>query len=251
MGTITVYPIPSAVEAQTLSGAVAVVIDVLRATSVLTFAVRSGVKEIIPVLNVADAKQLRQQFPPESVLLGGERFGLPIDGFDLGNSPQHYTPEVVGGKTLIFTTTNGTAAIHAAAKGTKTIFLASFLNAAAVIERIKNEGNIVILCAGTDGQETEEDLLLAGCLTARLIRQQGLQRFYRLNETAEKVLQLWQEPAAADLIRQLRQSTGGENLIRIGLEADIGVAAQIDSIDVVPTAAILCEEAARTYVRFV
>lgn len=232
--TLAVYPLPSVIETPALSGAAAVVIDVLRATSVLTRAVHSGVKTFIPVPDTAaaaeTARQLRLHSPPETVLLGGERFGMPIDGFDLGNSPQHYTPETVGGKTLIFTTTNGTVAMNTA-KPAKTVLLASFLNAAAVVDQLQAEEKIVILCSGTDGKETEEDLLLAGCLVKRLMRH----RHYSLNAAAERVRQLWQEPAnTAELVRQLRQSTGGRNLIQIGLEADIEAAAQIDSINAVP-----------------
>jgi 2-phosphosulfolactate phosphatase len=151
---------------------------------------------------------------------------LPVGvGFSNG-----FVSRPVAGKTLIFTTTNGTVAMHAA-KSAKTIYLASFLNAAAVVERLKPEEKIVILCAGTNGTETEEDLLLAGCLIFRLTQRGN----YRLNETAKRVLQLWHEPiTTAHLLKLLRESTGGKNLIRIGLEADIEAAARMDSINVVP-----------------
>ena len=228
--TLYVYPLPSLAEPALLCGTAAVVIDVLRATSVFTYATHSGVREIIPVLDVEMAHQLKKNYPPEKVLLGGERLCLPIEGFDLGNSPQHYTPERVAGKTLIFTTTNGTAAMHAA-KSARAIYLASFLNARAVTECLKNENNIAILCAGRLGKETEEDSLLAGCLTVRLTQR----RNYQLNEAAERVARLWQEPMnVAQLERLLRKSGGGKSLVRLGLAADITASAQLDTIDVVP-----------------
>ena len=232
---IDVYPLPFFAKPPQLRKAVAVVIDVLRATTVFTYAVHSGIREIIPVLDVSTARQLKEKYPPEKVLLGGERQGLPIQGFDLGNSPQHYTPEKVAGKTLIFTTTNGTEAM-CAAKSARSIFIASFLNAAAVVEHLQNENNIAIICAGTDGVETEEDLLLAGCLTSRL-RQNGLckGRNYQMNNAAERVAELWREPMnATELEKWLMESTGGKNLLNIGLEADIVFAAQCDIIDIVP-----------------
>jgi 2-phosphosulfolactate phosphatase len=227
---IDVYPLPSLAEPSQLQGAVAVVIDVLRATTVLTYATQSGVRGVMPVLDIETAHKLKTSYPPEEVLLGGERQGLPIDGFDLGNSPQHYTPARVAGKTLIFTTTNGTIAMHAA-KPARSICIASFLNAAAVVECLQNEKSIAIICAGTNGKETEEDLLLAGCLTFRL-RQR---RNDSLNEAAERVVGLWQEPTDAAQLEQLfRKSTGGKTLCALGLEEDMTASAQLDTIDIVP-----------------
>lgn len=227
---IDVYPLPSFAAPSLLRGTVAVVIDVLRATTVFTYAVHSGVREVLPVLGIATAHRLKAEYPPETVLLGGERQGLPIKGFDLGNSPQHYTPEKVAGKTLIFTTTNGTIAMHTA-KSAQSILIASFLNAEAIVERLQHEDNVAILCAGTNGVETEEDLLLAGCLTTRLIQR----RYYQLNEDAEYAANLWHEPTnACALEKLLRDSTGGKNLLALGLEADITASAQLDTIDIVP-----------------
>jgi len=214
-----------------LRGAAAVVIDVLRATTVFTYAKHSGVREILPVLDVVTARQLKKNYPPGEVILGGERQGLPIEGFDLGNSPQHYTPEKVSGKTLIFTTTNGTVAMNAA-KSARRVYIASFLNARAAADHLQHENNIAILCAGTNGKETEEDLLLAGCLTVRLTQR----RNYQLNKAAEEAAGLWRESIdAAELETLLRASTGGKNLLPLGLEADITVSAQLDTLDIVPT----------------
>jgi len=224
---ICVYPLPSLAEPDMLRGTIAVVVDVLRATTVFTCAKHSGVRKILPVLDIVAARQIKTNYPPEKVLLGGERQGLPIEGFDLGNSPQHYTPEKVSGKTLIFTTTNGTVAMEAA-KFARRVYIASFLNARATAEYLQNENNIAILCAGTNGKETEEDLLLAGCLTVRLTKR----RNYQLNEAAEKAAGLWRESIdAVELETLLRASTGGKNLLQIGLEADITVSAQLDTVD--------------------
>ena len=227
---INVYPCPSSAESSQFLGTVAVVIDVLRATSVFTYATQSGVREVVPVLDAETALQLKANYPPGEVLLGGERESVLIEGFDLGNSPQHYTPEKVSGKTLIFTTTNGTVAMHAA-KAARCIYIASFLNAAAVVETLQHEDNIAILCAGRLGEEGEDDSLLAGCLTFRLLQR----RNYRLNADAERVAGLWREPMnTAELEKLLRASGGGQNLINLGLDADITVSARLDTINVVP-----------------
>ena len=90
-----------------------VVIDAVRASSTIAHAVAAGAKRVIPVDTVEEAWELHRRLERERPLLGGERGGLKIDGFDLGNSPESYTPEAVGGRTVIMTTTNGTRAMRA------------------------------------------------------------------------------------------------------------------------------------------
>ncbi|MDR3233379.1 MAG: 2-phosphosulfolactate phosphatase [Planctomycetaceae bacterium] len=234
---ITVYSLPSQVQPEVLKDSAAVVIDVLRATTVITCAVHSGIKEFIPVLDITEALRLKSLFPEGSVILGGERSGLPIDGFDFGNSPQDYTPQRVAGKTLIITTTNGTAAIHAAKEARKVI-LAAFVNADAAVKKLANEDRITIICSGTCGLETEEDMLLAGCIVDRLTSgiYPSQSKYSGLNETAERVRRLWKNSntnGVTELTALLRRSTGGKNLLRIGLAADIAAAAQIDTMETV------------------
>ena len=242
MQEIHVYPLPSMAEKSVVENSVAVVIDVLRATTVVAYAMNSGVKEIFPMLDIEEAFRLKEKIEcqaPASVLLGGERKGLPIKGFDLGNSPQDYTPERVGGKTLVFTTTNGTVAMHAA-RSARRIYTAAFVNAAAVIDRIAKEKRIAIFCAGTNGLETEEDVLLAGCLVCRLCKLDGTSNGIEnrtLNVSAETARQCWGSRESipdAELADRLRQSRGGHNLAAIGLDADIFAAARRDAFDVVP-----------------
>jgi 2-phosphosulfolactate phosphatase len=261
MRQINVYPLPSLVESDDLKEFSAVVIDVLRATTVTVYAVAAGVGELIPMLDVRRAKELKNTLELErglnSVLLGGERDGLPVSGFDLGNSPQHYTTERVAGKTLILTTTNGTTAMYAAKKA-KAVFAAAFVNAQAVVKRLETEKHIAIICAGTDGAATEEDILLAGCLVSRLTRQypscrpidpmnrncqQPVCENIRENIHAQEVRKLWEDRFLIGnnesvsiplLIENLCQSRGGENLVQLGLAADIKEAAKIDSINIVP-----------------
>ena len=239
MKTIDVYPLPVLFEAGELRGTCAVVIDVLRATTTSLFALASGAERIVPLLDVDDALRRRGG----STVLGGERGGIQIAGFDLGNSPESFTPEIVAGKTVFFTTTNGTVALHAA-RFAEPVFLACFMNAAAVVETLSRLDRISLVCAGTDGDVTEEDLLLAGCLTERLQRRS--EYGYRLNVQATTAMELWRgsfslrrilglEVVLPEALAQvLRRSRGGSNLMRLGLGADILTAARIDSIDLVP-----------------
>ena len=153
-----------------LRGTVCVVFDVLRATSTFVTALHHGAKTVIPVAEIAEALALRQKQP--GVLLGGERDGVKIRAdqtggvdFDLGNSPREYTPEIVRGKTIVSTTTNGTRALRACA-GAKTILAASFLNLTATADFIKKlqPVEVLLVCAGTRENMADEDVLAAGAL---------------------------------------------------------------------------------------
>jgi 2-phosphosulfolactate phosphatase len=214
---ITVYYTPKDIKPNSLQRSVAVVIDVLRATSVATYAAANGAAAVIPIPNLDEARQRKISFGDEAVL-GGERGGLPIEGFDFGNSPQHYTEQRSKGKTLLLSTTNGAVAVQAAKQnGAARVYLASFLNAQAVVETLRGESDIAIICSGTNGKATEEDTLLADYLIARLNNDQGAAGLVE------------------NLLEKLRNSTGGRNLTRIGLAEDIFVAAALDKFNVVPT----------------
>ena len=98
---LNVHFLPDTVPHDGLDDATAVVIDVLRATTVIAHALDAGASRIVPCLEVDEARQIAASDAADNVLLGGERGGLPIDGFDLGNSPQDYTTERVGGRTIV------------------------------------------------------------------------------------------------------------------------------------------------------
>lgn len=139
----------------------AVVIDMLRATSVITTAMNNGCKRVIPVLTIDEALETAKNIK-EEVILGGERKGLKIDGFDFSNSPLEYSRDVIGGKTLIMTTTNGTKAIRGSI-GASSILIGSVLNARAVAEKLlKLKDDVVIVNAGTYGQFSIDDFICSG-----------------------------------------------------------------------------------------
>lgn len=160
--------IPTAQQAQGIdfSGKTAVVIDVLRATSVITTALDNGAREVIPVKTVEEAQSLYATC--DNALRGGERNALKIEGFDLGNSPLEYKKKTVEGKTLILTTTNGTNAIHNV-QGADEVVLACFRNAESVACSARND--VTVVCAGTEGRFSLDDGLCAGMLI-ELLKQQ-------------------------------------------------------------------------------
>ena len=232
-----VHFLPDAVEAIDVRGSTAVVIDLLRATTTICYALAAGAREVRPCLEVEDARRLAASFGRGACLLGGERGGVRIDGFDCGNSPAEYTSDRVAGKTLVFTTTNGTRAI-AACGSAERMLLAALVNLSAVGREIRRErGPLDIVCAGTNGSPTREDVLAAGAIVDFLSC--GAEQMWQWSDEALLARDAWQGIASAadfpaSLIAALRESRGGRNLVDLGYDADIVAAAQIDALDVVP-----------------
>lgn len=230
MQEVHVHNLPRQVAARELAGSSVVVIDVLRASTTICQALASGATEVVPYLEVDEAVATAQAAGRANVVLGGERGGRRIADFDLGNSPAEYTRHSVGGRRVLITTTNGTRAL-AHARLAKRVVVAAFVNLSAVAASIGEEPRIDVLCAGTDGVETREDMLFAGALCERLGASD--RAAWRTNEAAESALARWQS-RGEDLVAELRQSPGGKNLLNIGLDHDLVVCAQIDTVNVVP-----------------
>ncbi len=159
-----------------LRGTACVVFDVLRATSTFVTALHNGAKEIIPVSEISEALAIKKveggRWKAENVLLGGERDGVRIRAaqtggidFDFGNSPRECTAELMRGKTIVSTTTNGTRALRACA-GAKTVLAASFLNLGATADFLmqSHPAEVLLVCAGTRENAALEDILAAGAL---------------------------------------------------------------------------------------
>ena len=222
------------------AGGIAVVIDVLRASTTIITAIAHGAARVRPVRTVGEARRLAGQ---SNVLLGGERGGRPIEGFDLGNSPLEYTRQRVGGRDLVITTTNGTAALHACLDA-HDVLVGAVVNRsalAALALHLATPGNrdVHLVCAGTDGQVTEEDLLGAGAILDAAIHL-GVDEHAALDGPARATLADFRSvaragaSAAAALACVFATSIGGRNLIDIGMEDDLTPAAAIDSLPVVP-----------------
>lgn len=239
---LRVHFLPVMVAPDDLAGAAVVVIDVLRATTVIAHALAAGAREVIPCLEVDDALRAVARLPRSETVLGGERGGLKIDGFDLGNSPEEYTSESVGGKTVVFSTTNGTRAMmhgHAARR----VCLGAFVNASAIVKALATEDEVHLLCAGTRGEITREDVLFAGLIADELLS--GAERRGAMPEINDQALiarECWRalangrprEGMAGDLAVTLRATQGGRNLKQIGLDHDIDLAARLDRFSLVP-----------------
>ena len=140
---------------------VVVIIDVLRATSAICAAFEHGVEKIIPVATVDEARAYKQK----GFLVGAERNGLPVEGFDFGNSPFHYMGDHIKGKTIVLTTTNGTQAIEAAKDAYKVV-IGSFLNIDSLCSWLISENkSVLLLCSGWKNKFNLEDAVFAGAVT--------------------------------------------------------------------------------------
>ena len=198
-----------------------VVIDVIRATSTICQALASGYERVLCAAEVEDARALAAA----DVTLGGERLGVRIEGFDLGNSPREYL--TVRTPTLAMSTTNGTRAIVTAAERCERVLIASLLNLGAVTEVARAHGDdVAIFCAGVKGSFALDDSYVAGRIAALL----GDDR----SDAAEAAVRLAASYATAE--EAFRASRSGRNLINHGpeLEADIPYCVRESVLDVVP-----------------
>ncbi|MCL4126929.1 UNVERIFIED_CONTAM: hypothetical protein GTU68_023153 [Idotea baltica] len=202
----------------------------------MTTALANGAKEFLTCQSVDEARELAQTHDAD-VLLCGERHCKPIDGFHLGNSPAEYSSDVVQDRSLILTTTNGTFAI-AAAQNARAMVAASFLNLSAVVVKLRDAGSVHLVCAGTNGEITAEDVLLAGAIVDRLSSEVNLELVGDDAILARELWTAWMGEGWSDqnerLTQRLAESQGGRNLIGVGYEADLGRCAAIDLFDVVP-----------------
>lgn len=233
-----VHLLPGLIPPGTLSGGLALVIDVLRATTVMVEALASGCEAVVPCAEVEEIRAVAAALPAGSALLCGERQGLPIEGFDLGNSPGDFTPEVCRGKTLVMTTTNGTRAILESLDAAG-VAIAALTNSAAVTGWASAQGlPIHLVCAGTEGHVSFEDTLLAGALTDKLQENHG---FTASNDSALLAAASFRSLASevshgrmVNCEQILSRGRGGQRVRAIGLTKDIKAASQWDTREVVP-----------------
>jgi len=207
-----------------------VVFDVLRATSTFVTALQNGAKEIIPAGEISEALEIKKCRP--DVLLGGERHGVRISAgginFDLGNSPREYPPEVVRGKTIVSTTTNGTRALRAVASA-PTVLAASFLNLAVTVEFLRggNFPEIVLVCAGTGENPADEDIIAAGALVDALLP--GKETHSRRTDSAVAARAAYFEAVRMGLERKISLSENAQRLLAIPeLRDDVAFCLQRD-----------------------
>jgi 2-phosphosulfolactate phosphatase len=226
---VEVFFTPGELQGADVAGRTVVVIDVLRATTTIAEAFAAGARAVYPVASVEEAARLASTLGRDEVLLCGERRCLPIEGFDLGNSPREFTSERVAGKALVMSTTNGTYAISLAT-GAERVITASFANLGAVAAAIAGDTDVVIVCAGRQGRFALEDAVCAGLLLEALAGPGGSAPEGGDAVDAARSL----AGSFAPTREMLANTAAGRDLIDAGLGDDLELCARIDRLDLVP-----------------
>jgi len=225
---IDVVLLPRELRPEQLASKAVVVFDVLRATTTMISALAAGVKEI-QIFGSLDAALEAGRTTKVPHLICGERNAIKPPGFDLGNSPGVFNQDAHRNTTLLMTTTNGTLAIIAA-KGAAAIFIGALVNADAVAKAlIETARDLTLLCAGTEGYVSTEDVLGAGAVIEGLASRTSVQL---LSDTAWMARSLFRAERSR-LKDALSESRGGHNIARAGLTPDIGFCANLNSLNTV------------------
>ena len=175
---------PALYEPERHAGAIVVVIDILRATSAMCTAFENGAESIIPVATVSEAKKYKEK----GYLVAAERDGYVLDFADFGNSPFNFTPEKVAGRTIVYSTTNGTGIIKIASSA-GFIIIGSFLNISALTSWIsKQERPVVLFCAGWKNRFNLEDTICAGAIAEKLM---STSLYSTICDSTHAALDLW------------------------------------------------------------
>jgi 2-phosphosulfolactate phosphatase len=207
-----------------LEGRIAVIVDILRATSCMTAGIGSGVAEIRPFASLEECLTMREK----GFLIAGERNGQKVDGFDLGNSPFDYMASGVSGQKVAVTTTNGTVAIDKS-RTASDIIIGSFLNISSVAEYLLTQDkSVLIVCAGWKGKVNLEDTLFAGALTEMLLPD------FELECDAPRVALATYQAMQHDLLHHVLSSSHAQRLNRLNIGEDIEYCLKKDEFNVLP-----------------
>ena len=216
----------------------AVVIDVLRATTTIAWSLQNGAEAIQAFADLAELEAAAAAWPAEKRLRAGERGGKRVEGYDLGNSPLAVTPELVCGKRIFMSTTNGTRSLEAV-KPVPLLVTACLPNRTAVARRLVESGvqRVWVVGSGWEGDYSLEDSLAAGAVISAAMElavspHVGVSTG---NDEALAALALWQQ-WRHDTETCLRAASHGQRLIGIGNhDADFACCAALDSLTIVPT----------------
>lgn len=215
------------------------IIDVLRASSTITAALAAGADAVWPEETIEAATQRKEELVKQGlpVVLAGERNAFPPPGFDLGNSPGEFTPQRVGGKQVVLTTTNGTLAlVRAVAAGAHRIYVAAFVNNQAIVEQLLQDwetgtlgDGILLLAAGSEGRVSLEDTVCAGMIAQRLSAQRS---DIALTDAARVAVQAY-AGAGASWIQLLQRGDHAQNLLSKGFKADVDWCLSTDKLSAI------------------
>lgn len=212
------------------AGTAAVVIDVLRATTTAVTALAHGASSVVARTDVEEAFAARAELEGrgENPLLGGERGGFKVPGFDLGNSPREYEGGVVRGRPLVLCTSNGTAALERCRPAAR-LYAASFLNAEATAAAVtRHVDPVTLCCAGKEGAPALEDVCCAGRVATLLVATYD----YDVDDATTLALLAWGR-YGEEVAEMLRRCSHGRYLAGLGFEADLEFASRREAFPLV------------------
>ena len=210
------------------------VIDVLRATTTISWSLKNGADSIQVFADLDLLKESATRWQADERIMLGERGGEKIEGFDLGNSPLSVTKTIVNGKRLFMSTTNGTKSLQKV-EHAKYLFAMALPNRKAVAEKIISlqSENVLILGSGWEGSYSLEDSLAAGALASYLVSNNDL-KVNIINDELQAALALW-NLWKDDILKCLRTATHGKRLTSLGnYEEDFKCCSELDCLDIVP-----------------
>lgn len=212
-----------------LENRVAVVIDMFRATSVITTALSNGCREVIPYLTIEETLEYVKKFNRDEYVLGGERRAVKIEGFDLSNSPLEYTREAVENKSVLMTTTNGTKTLTKCTCANK-VLVAAMINATAVAKKlIELNEDIVIVNAGTNGNFSMDDYICGGYIINEILKEKSNLDLTDIAKTANIIYE-----SNKDILSYVSEARHYSVMKTLGLEDDINYCVKKSIIDIVP-----------------
>jgi 2-phosphosulfolactate phosphatase len=228
------YLTPVPFKRANLTDKTVVVVDVLRCTTSVCAALIAGSKGVIPTAGPGEATDMRAKIGSDMAVLAGERNGAKIEGFQLGNSPSEFTPESVGGKFVVMTTTNGTTAFVEAHNG-GVVLSCGLTNISCVAARAAQEKrDMVIVCAGRDGHFSIEDTICGGMLIHILETEHKVQ--ISVNDAGALALLLYRNNQKT-MKETIAQGEHARFLMSIGFGRDVETASAVDSMPVLPVLA--------------
>jgi len=205
---------------------IVVLVDILRATTTICTAVANGAEAIIPVATHEEARRLKAR----GYLVASEKDGMHLDFADFGNSAFSFTEDAIGGKTVVYCTTNGTRTLEIA-KSAGSIVIGAFINISAVTEWLTSQQrDVVILCSGWKNRFCLEDALFAGALAGRLL-ETGL--FHTECDSAHAAMDLW-SVAERDVLGYVEKAAQRHRLKKLELDDVIPYSFACDQVKVVP-----------------
>ena len=206
--------------------AVVIVVDVLRATSAICTAFMNGAANIIPVETIQEARE----YKAKGYLVAAERDGFVLDFADFGNSPFNFTKERVEGKTIAYSTTNGTQAIKMASQCYQ-VAVGAYLNLTAISDWAINQNrDVIILCAGWKNKFSLEDSLLAGAITEKILEHSN---YYTVCDSAIAAKDLW-SVAKPNLLGYIEKTAQRSRLRQNGLDDVIDYCHTLDLTNIIP-----------------